>query len=136
VKYPKVPDDSENQKNKMTKPSLVGGGSVGMTIASELARYGVFLFASSTGGPSGPTNRKLWFCGAGRWNRWIAAEEQARSSMLGSRPKRLASLRATSYWPVSMESVQSPYPYALMLTQSEIERLLKERLGSLGVRVE
>ena len=117
----------------MTKPSLVGGGPVGMTIASE--RYGAFLFVSSTGGPSGPTNRKLWFCGAGRWNRWIAAEEQARSSMLGSRPKRLASLRATSYWPVSMESVHSPYPYGLMLTQSEIERLLKERLGSLGVSV-
>ena len=34
---------------------------------------------------------------------------------------------------VSMESVQSPYPYRLMLPQSETERLLEERLGSLGV---
>ncbi len=37
---------------------------------------------------------------------------------------------------VSMESVQSPYPYGLMLPQSETERLLEERLGSLGVVVE
>jgi 2-polyprenyl-6-methoxyphenol hydroxylase-like FAD-dependent oxidoreductase len=37
---------------------------------------------------------------------------------------------------VSTESVQSPYPYGLMLPQSETERLLEERLGNLGVLVE
>ena len=36
----------------------------------------------------------------------------------------------------SMASVQSPYPYALMLPQSETERLLEERLRDLGVVVE
>ena len=33
-------------------------------------------------------------------------------------------------------SVQSPYPYGLMLPQSETERLLEERLQGLGVSVE
>ena len=37
---------------------------------------------------------------------------------------------------VSMESVQSPYPYGLMPPQLETERLLEEWLGSLGVGVE
>jgi 2-polyprenyl-6-methoxyphenol hydroxylase-like FAD-dependent oxidoreductase len=37
---------------------------------------------------------------------------------------------------VSMESAQSPYPYGLMLPQSETERLLEERLASLGISVD
>jgi 2-polyprenyl-6-methoxyphenol hydroxylase-like FAD-dependent oxidoreductase len=37
---------------------------------------------------------------------------------------------------VSMKDVKSPYPYALMLPQSETERLLEERLAGLGVTVE
>jgi 2-polyprenyl-6-methoxyphenol hydroxylase-like FAD-dependent oxidoreductase len=37
---------------------------------------------------------------------------------------------------VSLGSAQSPYPYGLMLPQSETERLLEERLASLGVSVE
>jgi 2-polyprenyl-6-methoxyphenol hydroxylase-like FAD-dependent oxidoreductase len=37
---------------------------------------------------------------------------------------------------VSMKSVQSPYPFALMLPQSETERLLEERLQGLGVAVD
>ena len=37
---------------------------------------------------------------------------------------------------VAMDSVQSPYPYGLMLPQSETERLLEERLGTFGLTVE
>jgi 2-polyprenyl-6-methoxyphenol hydroxylase-like FAD-dependent oxidoreductase len=37
---------------------------------------------------------------------------------------------------VRMDSVASPYPYALMLPQSDTERLLEERLLRLGVSVE
>jgi 2-polyprenyl-6-methoxyphenol hydroxylase-like FAD-dependent oxidoreductase len=37
---------------------------------------------------------------------------------------------------VKMDSVPSPYPYALMLPQSDTERLLEERLQRLGVSVE
>jgi 2-polyprenyl-6-methoxyphenol hydroxylase-like FAD-dependent oxidoreductase len=37
---------------------------------------------------------------------------------------------------VSMDSVRSPYPYGLMLPQSETERLLEERLAGWGVTVE
>jgi hypothetical protein len=67
-----------------------------------------------------------------RWNCWIAAEGQIRLLAPGSR-------RSGQLYPiggVSMESVQGPYPYGLMLPQSETERLLEERLGSLGVIVE
>ena len=37
---------------------------------------------------------------------------------------------------VTMDSVDSPYPYALMLPQSETERLLEERLERSGLAVE
>jgi 2-polyprenyl-6-methoxyphenol hydroxylase-like FAD-dependent oxidoreductase len=37
---------------------------------------------------------------------------------------------------VTMDSVQSPYPYGLMLPQSETERLLEERLQGFGGPVE
>ena len=37
---------------------------------------------------------------------------------------------------VDMDSVQGPYPYALMLPQSETERLLEKRLQDLGAPVE
>jgi hypothetical protein len=37
---------------------------------------------------------------------------------------------------VSMESVKSPFPYGLMLPQSDTERLLEERLHGLGIEVE
>src|ERR1700683_627237 len=37
---------------------------------------------------------------------------------------------------VKMDSVPSPYNYALMLPQSDTERLLEERLQRLGVSVE
>ena len=35
-----------------------------------------------------------------------------------------------------METVNGPYPYALMIPQSDTERLLEGRLNELGVRVE
>jgi 2-polyprenyl-6-methoxyphenol hydroxylase-like FAD-dependent oxidoreductase len=37
---------------------------------------------------------------------------------------------------VAMDNVQSPYPYGLMLPQSDTERLLEEHLGIQGVTVE
>jgi 2-polyprenyl-6-methoxyphenol hydroxylase-like FAD-dependent oxidoreductase len=37
---------------------------------------------------------------------------------------------------ISVAEVDSPYPYALMLPQSDTERLLEEHLSSLGIRVE
>jgi 2-polyprenyl-6-methoxyphenol hydroxylase-like FAD-dependent oxidoreductase len=37
---------------------------------------------------------------------------------------------------VDIDAVHSPYPFALMLPQSDTERLLDERLGGFGVRVE
>ncbi len=37
---------------------------------------------------------------------------------------------------VTMERLRAPYPYALMLPQSETERLLEERLRQQGVEIE
>ena len=37
---------------------------------------------------------------------------------------------------VTMDGVQSPYPYGLMLPQSESERLLEERMRNLGIIVD
>ncbi len=37
---------------------------------------------------------------------------------------------------VSLAEVKSPYPYALMLPQSDTERLLDDHLNRLGVHIE
>lgn len=119
------------------KPVLVvGAGPVGMTLASELVRYGVpvriidkaaqrtdkskalvvwsrTLELLDRGGGSGP------FIDAG--HKAVAVNFVAHDKVIGR---------------VNMEGVQTPYPFGLMLPQSETERLLDERLHRLGIGVE
>ena len=123
-------------KNMMIKPILVvGAGPVGMTMASELARYGVPVRIVDKAAQRTDKSKALVL-----WSRTlellIAAQGPIHLSMPGSIQSRQLHRRRQSDGRVSTESVQSPYPYGLMLPQSETERLLEERLGNLGVVVE
>ncbi|HTV49491.1 MAG TPA: FAD-dependent monooxygenase [Phycisphaerae bacterium] len=119
------------------KPVLViGAGPVGMTMASELARYGVPVRIIDKAAQRTDKSKALVL-----WSRTLELLDRGG----GSDPFVNAGCKAVAVnfiagdkaiGRVSMENVQSPFPYALMLPQSETERLLEERLSRLGVRVE
>jgi len=121
----------------MAKLVLISGaGPVGMTMASELARYGVAVRIVDKAAERTDKSKALVL-----WSRTLELLDRGG----GSAPFVQAGFKALAVnfiagdkviGRVAMDSVQSPYPYALMLPQSETERLLEERLGTQGVKVE
>ncbi|HEX3350960.1 MAG TPA: FAD-dependent monooxygenase, partial [Acetobacteraceae bacterium] len=123
--------------NIMTRPVLVvGAGPVGITMACELARYGVTVRIADKAAQRTDKSKALVL-----WSRTLELLDRGG----GSAPfidagfkvgavNFIAGHQAIGH--LSMDSVESPYPYALMLPQPETERLLEERLGNLGIRVE
>jgi 2-polyprenyl-6-methoxyphenol hydroxylase-like FAD-dependent oxidoreductase len=119
------------------KPVLiVGAGPVGMTMASELARYGVPVRIVDKAAQRTDKSKALVV-----WSRTLELLDRSG----GSAPFVAAGFKTEAVniiagdkviGRVSMESVKSPYPFGLMLPQSETERLLEERLHDLGVAVE
>ena len=117
----------------MTQPVLiVGAGPVGLTLAMELARYGVPLRIVDKAAARTDKSKALvlWSRtlellerGPGA-NRFIDAGFKVTAVNMISREKTVG--RA------DMGSINSPYPFALMLPQSATERLLEERLGKRG----
>jgi 2-polyprenyl-6-methoxyphenol hydroxylase-like FAD-dependent oxidoreductase len=120
------------------KVFIVGAGPVGMTAASELARYGVPVRIVDKAPKRTDKSKALVV-----WSRTLELLDRGPG---GSRPfldagfKTLAVNFVTKdgelMGHVTMDSVKSPYPFGLMLPQSETERLLEERLAGLGVTVE
>jgi 2-polyprenyl-6-methoxyphenol hydroxylase-like FAD-dependent oxidoreductase len=115
---------------------VVGAGPVGMTMASELARYGVPVRIVDKAAQRTDKSKALVV-----WSRTLELLDRGG----GSAPFVDAGFKAEAVniiagdkviGRVSMESVQSPYPYGLMIPQSETERLLEERLHDVGVDVE
>jgi len=107
-----------------------------MTLASELARYGVPVRIIDKAAQRTDKSKALVV-----WSRTLELLDRGG----GSAPFVDAGFKAEAVnfiagdkvmGRVSMEGVQSSYPYALMLPQSETERLLEERLHDLGVDVE
>jgi 2-polyprenyl-6-methoxyphenol hydroxylase-like FAD-dependent oxidoreductase len=122
----------------MTKRVLiVGAGPVGMTMASELARYQVPVRIIDKAPQRTDKSKALVL-----WSRTLELLDRGGG---GSEPFIAAGFKANAVnfiagnkviGRVSMDDVKSPYPYGLMLPQSETERLLEDRLASLGVVVE
>ena len=121
----------------MTKPILiVGAGPVGMTLASELARYGVAVRIVDKAAQRTDKSKALVL-----WSRTLELLDRGGGSapFVDAGFKMRAVNIIAGHKPigrVTMDGVRSPYPYALLLPQSETERLLEERLGGLGVQVE
>ena len=119
------------------KPVLVvGAGPVGMTMASELARYGVPVRIVDKAAERTDKSKALVV-----WSRTLELLDRGG----GAAPFIDAGMKAFAadiitgdhlIGRVSLEGVKTPYSYALMLPQSETERLLEERLQGLGVAVE
>jgi len=115
---------------------IVGAGPVGLTMAAELARYGVSVRIVEKS-PTRTDKSKalvLWsrtlelLDRAGCSHTFVAAGHKVDAANIVAGTKLIAH--------ASFATVESPYRYALMLPQSDTERLLDEHLNSLGVQVE
>jgi 2-polyprenyl-6-methoxyphenol hydroxylase-like FAD-dependent oxidoreductase len=117
---------------------IVGAGPVGLTLACELTRYSVPVRIVDKAPQRTDKSKALVL-----WSRTLELLDRGD---LGSSPFVEAGFKVDGVdivaadrrvvGHVKMESVPSPYNYALMLPQSDTERLLEERLQRLGVSVE
>jgi 2-polyprenyl-6-methoxyphenol hydroxylase-like FAD-dependent oxidoreductase len=117
---------------------IAGAGPVGLTAACELARFGVPLRIVDKSAQRTDKSKALVL-----WSRTLELLDRGPG---GAAPFVEAGFKALAVnfvardgelmGHVSMEKVKSPFPYGLMLPQSETERLLEERLKGLGVTVE
>ena len=123
----------------MTKPVLIiGGGPVGMTLASELTRFGVDVRIIDKAKHRTDKSKAMVL-----WSRTL--ELLDRGGHAGAAPFVTAGFKVEGIMfmtgdkvvgRVAMAGVPSVHNYALTIPQSETERLLEERLEHQGITVE
>jgi 2-polyprenyl-6-methoxyphenol hydroxylase-like FAD-dependent oxidoreductase len=115
---------------------VVGAGPVGLTMAAELARYGVSVRIVDKAAQRSDKSKALvlWSRTLELLDRAGAAEALVAAGLKVDAANIVAAGRLIGR--VGLAGVESPHPYALMLPQSETERLLEAHLERLGVRVE
>ena len=121
-----------------TQVLIVGAGPVGMTAASELARYGISVRIVDKAPQRTDKSKALVV-----WSRTLELLDRGPGGAAffieaGMKADTVNFVAADGelMGQIKMNTVNSPYPYGLMLPQSETERLLDERLDSLGVTIE
>lgn len=115
---------------------ICGAGPVGLTLAIELARFGVPVRIVDKAAARTDTSRAIvvWcrslelFARAGLADRLVAAGNRVTHGSIMDGGETIASL--------DLAELDTPYPFALLLAQTETERILEEHLAALGVRVE
>jgi 2-polyprenyl-6-methoxyphenol hydroxylase-like FAD-dependent oxidoreductase len=115
---------------------IVGAGPVGLTLACELARRGVNfriidkeLQASDKSKALGIHSRTLEILESmGVIDKFMAAGHLVYGTNFWHGEKKILHL--------SLDEIDGPYPYAMMLPQCDTERLLTDRLGSYDKYIE
>jgi 2-polyprenyl-6-methoxyphenol hydroxylase-like FAD-dependent oxidoreductase len=115
---------------------IVGAGPVGLTMAAELARYGVSVRIVDKSAQRTDKSKAVVL-----WSRTLELLDRVgcTSAFVGSGNKVNAAniiTDKTVIGHVDFSEVDSPYPFALMLPQSDTERLLEEHLGRLGINTQ
>ncbi len=115
---------------------IAGAGPVGLTLATELARYGVSVRIIDKNAARTDKSKALVV-----WSRTLELLDRA-----GCAEAFIAAGRkvvganvihgSKDIGRIDLTGVESPYPYALMLPQSDTERLLEAHLATLGIQVE
>ena len=121
----------------MMKPVLiVGAGPVGLTMAVELARFGVPLRIIDKAASRSDKSKALavWSRTLELLDRSGSAEEFVAAGMKAHAANFMSGAEVFAH--INLDNVDSAYRFALMLPQPETERLLETRLESYGVRVE
>src|SRR6202042_2326129 len=121
-----------------TSVLIVGAGPVGLALACELTRYKVPVRIVDKAAQRTDKSKALVL-----WSRTLELLDRGDQ---GAAPFVEAGFKVRAVniiapgghvvGHVKMDAVPSPFNYALMLPQSETERLLEERLQRLGVSVE
>jgi 2-polyprenyl-6-methoxyphenol hydroxylase-like FAD-dependent oxidoreductase len=115
---------------------IAGAGPVGLTLAIELARYGVPLRIVDKA-PARTDKSKavaVWsrslelFERAGIADRLVAAGVKVKTARISDGAKTIAN--------ITFDGLDTRYSFVVMIPQSETERILEEKLGELGVKVE
>lgn len=115
---------------------VVGAGPVGLTMAAELARYGVGVRIVDKAASRTDKSKALVL-----WSRTLELLDRAACTgafVVAGHKVDAANIMAGDrpIGHVGFADVDSLYRFALMLPQSETERLLEAHLGGLGVSVE
>jgi 2-polyprenyl-6-methoxyphenol hydroxylase-like FAD-dependent oxidoreductase len=124
------------QKMENKDVLIVGAGPVGLVMAIELARYGVGVRLIDKAAQRTDKSKALVI-----WSRSLELLERSGCStgLVDAGYKVIAlniSADGKSIAQMTLEGLATPYPYALMIPQSDTERILEEFLNTLGVRVE
>src|ERR1700754_2288802 len=107
---------------------IIGAGPVGLTLAAELARYGVSVRVVDKAAQRTDKSKAVVL-----WSRTLELLDRANCAdafvAAGNKVEAaniIADKRVIGH--VDISDVKSPYPFALMLPQSDTERLLEEHL--------
>jgi 2-polyprenyl-6-methoxyphenol hydroxylase-like FAD-dependent oxidoreductase len=115
---------------------IAGAGPVGLTAAAELARYGVSVRIVDQAAQRSDKSKALVL-----WSRTLELLDRAGCTpafVAAGMPVTAANILAGAerIAHIDLTRIDSNYNFALMLPQSQTERLLEEHLGRLGVTVE
>ena len=119
-----------------TEVLIVGAGPVGLTMAVELARYGVTVRILDKAAQRSDQSKAMVL-----WSRTLELLDRAgcgAAIVAAGRQVGAANIVAggKAIGRIELGGVNTPHPYALMLPQGETERLLERQLNELGVQVE
>jgi 2-polyprenyl-6-methoxyphenol hydroxylase-like FAD-dependent oxidoreductase len=118
------------------KVLVIGAGPVGLTLAIELQRYGIDFRIVEQAAARTDKSKALVIWSrtlellerSGLSDRFVAAGRKVDAANIIAGSKRIAH--------IGFHEVDSPYPYALIVPQSDSERLLEAALAERGIKVE
>ncbi len=118
------------------KVLISGAGPVGLTLANELVRHGIPVRIVDKAAQRTDKSKALvlWsrtlelFDAAGYVQGFLSAGLQAHGAQISTGKQIVAR--------IAFDLIDSRFAYALMIPQSETERILEERLAAAGVTVE
>lgn len=115
---------------------VVGAGPVGLTLAAELARYGVSLRIIDRAAQATTTSKALaiWSRSLELFDRMGCTEAFLAAGIRGHGASIRAGGQVLGH--ARLEAIPSAYNFALMIPQRETERLMTAHLGQFGVMVE
>ncbi|MDR3517254.1 MAG: FAD-dependent monooxygenase [Azospirillaceae bacterium] len=124
-------------KNSSPAILVAGAGPTGLTLALTLRRYGVTVRLIDRAPAPATVSKALavWsgsleaLAGLGVIDRFLAAGTRLNSLTIGSGDRKRATLAVG-------EGIDSPYPFPLLLPQSETEAILTARLAACGTTIE
>ncbi len=115
---------------------VVGAGPVGLMMAAELARFRIptRIIDKATARTDKSKALVLWSRTLELMDRMGCSTSFVNAGLKVTAGNIIAGSREVAH--IRLDSMETPHPYALMLPQSETERLMEEHLSTCGVQVE